>query len=71
MTDGLILALLMSGLLSLLAYRIKSQALVFIASLGWLISSLQIWQQTSEPLPMIMTMAVAFANFFIIKKERV
>lgn len=70
MTDGLILALILSGMITYLAYRLRSQGAVFIASLGWLICALQIWQQTEEPLPMILTMMVAFLSFFIIKKER-
>lgn len=48
----------------------RSQAVVFIASLGWVICALQIWQQTHEELPMILTLFVAFVIFFIVKKER-
>lgn len=70
MTDGLILAMLLCGLLTLLAYRMRSQAVGFIASVGWVISALQLWQQTHETFPMILMFMVALVVFIIVKKER-
>lgn len=69
LTDGLMLALLISLALTILGYRMRSQPILFIASLGWLISALQVYQQTSELLPMGLLMMLAFCNFFILKKE--
>lgn len=68
MTDGLILALIFSAVLTILGYKVRSQAIVFIGSLGWLISGLQVYQQTSELLPMGLLIMIAFASFFIVKK---
>ena len=70
MTDGLILALLVSLLLTGLALKMRSLPVLFISSLGWLIASLQVYQQTAEILPMALLLMVAFAQFFLLKSER-
>lgn len=69
-TDGLIISMLAAVFLLVLGYKMRSLPIIFISSMGWLISALQIYQQTSEILPMLMVLMVAFAQFFIIKGER-
>lgn len=68
MTDGLILAMLISLALTILGYKMRSLPIMFIASLGWLISALQVYQQTEELLPMGLMMMLSFSHFFIIKE---
>lgn len=68
MTDGLVLALFFSAVLALLGYKMRNQAIIFISSLGWLISGLQIYQETQEVLPMVLSMMLAFSQFFLIKR---
>lgn len=68
-TDGLIIALICSAILSLAAWKKTSLPIAFIASLGWLISALKIYQQTAEVLPMALMLMIAFANFILINKE--
>ena len=70
LTDGLMLALLVSLLLSGLALKLKSNPVCFIAALGWLISGFQVYQQTTEVLPMALLMMVAVCQFFLVKTER-
>lgn len=65
MTDGLILGILLSLMLSAVGLKLRSMPIAFIGSLGWLISGLQVYQQTAEILPMALMIFVAFANFFL------
>lgn len=68
MTEGLIMALLVSLALAILAVKMQSLPIIFISSLGWMVSALQVWQQTSEVLPMILLMMLAFGQFFVINR---
>lgn len=68
MTDGLILALIFSAVLTVLGYKMRQQAVIFIGSLGWLISGLQVYQQTGEVLPMGLLIMIAFVSFFLVKR---
>lgn len=69
MTDGLIVALIISAALTLLAYKMQSLPIIFISSLGWMISGLQVWQQTAEVLPMILLLMLAFGQFFLVNRR--
>lgn len=69
MTDGLIIAMLASLAITILAYKMQSLPLVFISSLGWMVSGLQVWQQTEEVLPMILLMMLAFGQFFLVNRR--
>lgn len=64
------LALLVSLLLSGLAIKMHSLPILFISSLGWLISALQVYDQTSEILPMALLMMVAFSQFFVLSPQK-
>lgn len=68
-TDGLIIALICSAILSLAAWKKSSLPLAFVASLGWLISALQLYQQTAELLPMALMLMISFSNFILINRE--
>lgn len=70
MTDGLMLALLVSLFLTILALKLRSLPVLFVSSLGWLISGLQVYEQTAEILPMGLLLMVAFAQFFLINPEK-
>ena len=41
MTEGLMLAMLIALALSLLAYKMKSLPIMFVAGLGWLVAGLR------------------------------
>lgn len=69
MTDGLIIAMLASLAILILAYKMQSLPLIFISSLGWMVSGLQVWQQTEEVLPMILLMMLAFGQFFLVNRR--
>lgn len=64
-TDGLILALIFSGVLLCLGAKMRSRPMIFISSVGWMISGLQIFQQTEEFLPTALLMMLAFGQFFL------
>lgn len=70
MTDGLMLALLVSLFLTILALKLRSLPVLFVSSLGWLISGLQVYEQTAEILPMGLLLMVSFAQFFLINPEK-
>lgn len=67
MTEGLIIAMIIAGALALLAMKMQSLPVMFVSSIGWAVISLQIYDQTSEVLPMILILMLAFAQFFIVK----
>lgn len=69
LTDGLMLALLFSLGLLIMGYKMKSPPIIFISSLGWIISALQIYQQTEEILPSILLMMLSCSQFFILKRD--
>lgn len=69
MTEGLILAMLVSLALTILATKTKSLPIMFISSLGWLISALQAYEQTAELLPLGLMMMLALGQFIMIKTE--
>lgn len=69
MTEGLMLAMLIALALSLLAYKMKSLPIMFVAGLGWLVAALQVYEQTQETLPMVLMMMFSFGQFFLIKRE--
>ena len=69
MTEGLMLAMLIALALSLLAYKMKSLPIMFIAGLGWLVAAMQVYEQTQEVLPMALMLMFSFGQFFLIKKE--
>ena len=64
-SDGLVLSLIFSGVLLLLGAKMRSRPLIFVSSLGWMVSGLQIFQQTSEFLPTALIMMIAFGQFFL------
>lgn len=68
-TEGLILSMLASLLLLGLALKMRSLPVVFISSLGWLISALQVYEQTAELLPLGLLLMVAFSQFFLISNK--
>ena len=70
MTEGLILALIVSGILALVAYKMQNLGVMFISSLGWTICGLQSWQQTAEILPMLLLFMLAFGQFFMVRSAR-
>lgn len=70
MTEGLIISMLLAVALAVLAFKMKNTPVMFISSLGWMVSRLQLYQQTEEILPVILTLMLAISQFFLIGKER-
>lgn len=68
MTEGLIIAMLIATALLIIGYKMRSLPVIFISSLGWLISAMQVYKQTTEVLPMILLFMLAISQFFIIKR---
>jgi hypothetical protein len=68
-TEGLIIACIISAGLGLLAYKMHSLPIIFISSIGWVICGLQIFQQTDEILPTLLIMMLAVSQFMLIHKE--
>lgn len=68
MTDGLIIAMIISAILAIIAFKMQNLPVMFVSSVGWAIVSLQTFQQTNEILPMLLILMLAFAQFYLIKK---
>lgn len=64
------LAMLVSLALTILAVKMRSLPIIFISSLGWLIASLQVYEQTAEILPMGLMLMLSFGQFFLINPEK-
>lgn len=71
MTEGLIIAMIIAGALTLLAVRMHSLPVIFISSIGWCVAALQVFDQTQEVLPMMLLLMLAFSQFFLIRRETV
>lgn len=71
MTEGLIIAMIIAGALTLLAVRMHSLPVIFISSIGWCVAALQTFEQTGEVLPMMLLLMLAFSQFFLIRRETV
>ena len=69
MTEGLILSILASLFLLILGYKMKRIQIIFVSSVGWLISGLQVYQQTEEILPVMLLLMIAISQFFILAKR--
>ena len=69
MTEGLMLAMLIALALLLVGYKMRSLPVIFISSLGWLISGLQVYEQTAEIFPTILLIMLAISQFFIIPRN--
>ena len=65
------LAMLVSLALTILALKMHSLPVLFVSSLGWLIAGLQVYEQTTEILPMALILMLAFGQFFLIKSARI
>ena len=61
--------MLLSVALAILAFKMQSLPIMFISSIGWTVSSLQIWEQTAEVLPMALMLMLAFGQFFVIRRN--
>ena len=68
-SEGVIVACIICAALSFLAYKMHSLPIIFISSIGWVISGLQIFQQTDEILPTLLIMMLAISQFMLIHKE--
>lgn len=68
-SEGLIIAMLLCVGLAILAYKMQSLPVIFISSIGWVISGLFLFQQTDEILPMLLIIMLAVAQFMLITKE--
>jgi hypothetical protein len=60
--------MLASLALAILAYKMQSLPIIFISSIGWTASALQVYQQVEEVLPMILLLMLAFGQFFAIRR---
>lgn len=68
-SDGLIIAMIVSGALSLMGMRYRAKPLIFISSLGWMISALQIYEQTQEFLPLGLLLMLSIGQFMLVKGD--
>lgn len=69
-SEGVIVACLISVALSILAYKMHSLPVIFISSIGWVICGLQIFQQTDEILPTLLIMMLAVSQFILINNKQ-
>lgn len=69
LSEGLIVAMIVSASLSMMGIWKRSQPLIFMSSLGWMISALQIFQQTSELLPMGLMLMLSVGQFIVCKGD--
>lgn len=66
MTDALLLALILSGFLTLLGYKLKSRPINIIAGFGWVISSFYVYDELSSLLCMALLIMIAISQVFLV-----
>lgn len=68
MTEALALSILLSLLIMLMGWRLRSLPIVFISSMGWMACSLMVYEELDSVLPMALLLFIAISQLFIIKK---
>lgn len=67
MTDALILALILSGMLTLLGYKLRSRPVSIVAGFGWVISSFYAYDELSSLLCMALLLMIAITQVFLVR----
>lgn len=66
MTDALILALILSGILSFLGWKLRSRPLNIIAGFGWIISSFYVYEEMDSLLCLALLIMIAISQVFLV-----
>lgn len=69
LSDGTIIASLVSLFLCILGYKMKSLPVLFISSIGWTIVALRVFQEVNDFFPTVLLLMVAFAQFYLVSKN--
>ena len=69
MSETLLIALLMCGVLSLLGYKMKSYSVAIVAGLGWVTCGALTYDELGSTLPMLLMVMVGLIQVFAIKER--
>ena len=68
MTETLLLALILCGILSLLAYKMRSYSVAIVAGLGWVTCGALTYDELGSTLPMLLMVMVGLIQALAIKR---
>lgn len=68
-SDALLITLIVSGVISVLAMRYRSQPMMLVSSIGGLISAAMIYQELTSAAPCILLIFLSFAQFLLLRSE--
>ena len=68
MSEALALSILLSLLIMAMGWKLRSLPMVFVSSLGWMASSLMVYQEMNNVLPMALLFFIAVSQLFVVKK---
>lgn len=65
-SEGLIISYFACAVLSIIGFKYRSLPVIFISSLGVMISGLLTYQETQAVLPLALMLMISFSQFIII-----
>lgn len=65
----MILAMLLCVGIAAIGLKMKAWPITFVSSIGWVIISMRLYQDTQEPLVMALIIMLAISQVFLIKSE--
>lgn len=66
MSDALILAIILSCILTLMGYKMQSRPVNIVAGFGWVIAALLIYQELGELLDLGLMIMVGIVQVFLV-----
>lgn len=69
MTETLLIALIMCGILSLLGYKMRSYSVAIVAGLGWVTCGALTYDELGSTLPMLLMVMVGIIQVLAVKER--
>ena len=69
MSETLLIALIMCGILSLLGYKMRSYSVAIVAGLGWVTCGALTYDELGSTLPMLLMVMVGLIQVLAIKER--
>lgn len=69
MSETLLLAMILCGIISLLGYKMKSYSVAIVAGLGWVTCGALAYDELGSTLPMVLMVMVGLIQVLAIKER--
>lgn len=67
MSELLLITLLLCGILTLLAYKMRSQPVALVAGLGWVTAGGLAFEELASPLPLLLCIMIGTCQVFTVR----